>query len=144
MSANYTQKQSSLYLDPAFIFRSSLKVSLSDTLGNNTPQPPTLPLILFLDRCDGNFFFRSRYVVERDTPAGVLRSGVPRSFDHMRILANTRRRRYSRLERVRLAREITFALVFDLSKISDMISFIFGLHIPGRASQSNSGYGLSQ
>lgn len=72
-----------------------------------------------------------------DTPAGVLRSGVPRSFDHMWILANTRRGRYSRLERVRLSREIAFTLVFDLCKISDMINpDIWSTHLGEPASRT--------
>lgn len=55
------------YLDSALLFRSSLKVTFPDTLGNTVPQASALPFALLLRWCDSNLLFRSRDIVERST-----------------------------------------------------------------------------
>ena len=101
------------YLDLALLLARRIEVAVPNALRDPAPEPPALPVVLVLDLLHRHLFLGASDVRERRARSHVLARLVPRALE--RVLRRERSwRRQSRLERVRLAREVSLALVLDL------------------------------
>lgn len=105
----------SVYLNAALLSRCRLEVALADPFRNLEPQSTTLPLSLLLHRSHGDLLLGTRHIREHHARSHIFTCGTPLPLEAARpeTRSETNWRREIRLEGVRLAREVTLALVFD-------------------------------
>ena len=106
-----------IYLDLSLLPTCGLKVAFPNPLGNFGPQLPALPLVLHIERTYADLLFVTSHVRKRSACLDVLARRVPLPLERVHRVVRPRRRD-NRLERVRLAREVTLAFVLDLDRES--------------------------